>query len=437
MPKSGTHGKEFFKQQNSELISDVTKDFLTKPENNTIINLKDDKTLHLNLNLNCKSDSDSDSDSDMFADSPVDKLDSSETKPKAKKIEMLDNWDDADGYYKVIIGELLDNRYQVQSILGKGMFASVIRAVDITKEKDKLVAIKVIRNNEVMMKEGLKEISVLQKLNNSDPKDEKHVIRLIRNFDHKNHLCLVFENLYLNLRDVLKIYGRGIGINIKAVKQYSIQIFKALYLFQKCGIIHADLKPDNILINEAKTRLKVSDLGSATSIEELIVTPYMVSRFYRAPELILGATYNYAIDIWSIGCTLFELYTGEILFSGRSNNDMLRVIMEIRGKFGTKLLKSGTLTAEHFNTRSKMYEFLYQTVDKVTGNGFVKQIQFIQKPVLGKDIRSLVKAHFNSDYNSEDLRTIDLFIDLLDRCLITNPEKRITALDALNHPFLK
>ena len=79
------------------------------------------------------------------------------------------------------------------------------------------------------------------------------------------------------------------------------------------------------------------------------ITPYLVSRFYRAPEIILGLPYDYAIDMWSIGCTLYELYTGKILFTGDSNNRMLKAIMEIRGKLTPKLYKRGQLSGMHFD----------------------------------------------------------------------------------------
>ena len=157
-------------------------------------------------------------DDDMFAEAPptVEKKEKDSAKavpvPQAKALDMsmLDDWDDAEGYYKVILGELLDNRYHVQSNLGKGMFSGVVRATD--QRTKRLVAIKLIRNNETMYassivlcyvdadylrrkKAGLKEIEILQKLSQADPEDKKHLIRLERYFEHKGHLCMVFENL--------------------------------------------------------------------------------------------------------------------------------------------------------------------------------------------------------------------------------------------------
>lgn len=90
---------------------------------------------------------------------------------------------------------------------------------------------------------------MLKKLNDSDPEDKLHCVRLYRHFYHKNHLCLVFEPLCMNLREVLKKYGKDVGLHIKAVRSYALQLFYALKLLRKCNILHADIKPDNILVS--------------------------------------------------------------------------------------------------------------------------------------------------------------------------------------------
>jgi len=153
---------------------------------------------------------------------------------------------DKDGYYKLRPGEVLNGRYQVQTSLGKGMFSGVVRAVDITNKQ--LVAIKIMRKNDALRKGGFTEIAILQKLNESDPDGRKHIVRFYRHFDHQGHLCMTFENLSLNLREVLKRFGNNVGINLPATRAYAYQIFVALTHMRKCAIIHADLKPDNILV---------------------------------------------------------------------------------------------------------------------------------------------------------------------------------------------
>ncbi|KAL8919764.1 MAG: hypothetical protein Q9208_006630 [Pyrenodesmia sp. 3 TL-2023] len=371
---------------------------------------------------------------DMFAEAPVASTAHPETAkavpiPQSKGVDMsmLDDWDDDEGYYKVILGELLDNRYHVQSNLGRGMFSGVVRVTD--QKARKLAAIKIIRNNESMKKAGLKEVEILQKLAQADPEDKKHVIKLERIFEHKGHLCMVFENLSINLREVLKKFGRDVGINLKAVRAYAQQMFLGLTLLRKCNVLHADLKPDNVLINESRNVLKICDLGSASDASENEITPYLVSRFYRAPEIILGVPYDFGIDVWSVGCTLFELYTGKILFTGRSNNQMLRAIMECRGKFSHKILRKAEFGRQHFDD---LLNFRSVEKDKLTAKDVVRIINFT-KPT--RDLRSRVMA--NAQGMSEvEIKELYLFIDLLDRCLNLNPEKRCTPNEALKHPFI-
>lgn len=155
--------------------------------------------------------------------------------------------DDKDGYYKIRIGEVLNGRYQVQATLGRGMFSGVARAVDITTKQ--LVAIKMMRNNDALRKGGYTEIAILQKLNDADPENRRHIVKFERSFDHRGHLCMAFENLSMNLREVLRKFGNNVGINLKATKAYAYQSFVALAHMRKCSIIHADLKPDNILVS--------------------------------------------------------------------------------------------------------------------------------------------------------------------------------------------
>ncbi|KAK6347172.1 U4/U6 small nuclear ribonucleoprotein prp4 [Orbilia brochopaga] len=373
-------------------------------------------------------------DDDMFAPAPTKAKAVRPTDPKAliaqarpMDFNMLDDWDDLEGYYRVILGELIDGRYRVQANLGKGMFSGVVRAMDT--ESKKLVAIKIIRNNETMRKAGQKEIDILKKLAAHDPEDRKHCVRLERSFDHKGHLCLVFENLNINLREVLKKFGRDVGINLRAVRTYAQQLFLGLTLLKKCNILHADIKPDNILVNDSRNILKICDLGSASDASENEITPYLVSRFYRAPEVILGMPYDFAMDMWSVGCTLYELYTGKILFTGRTNNAMLKSMMECRGKFSQKMLKKGQFTPMHFD---EMLNFRSIEKDKLTNKDVVRVINFT-KPTRELKPRLLAST---SGMKDAEIKELNLFIDLLDRCLQLNPEKRITPLDALKHPFI-
>lgn len=340
------------------------------------------------------------------------------------------NWDDTEGYLRVILGETLDERYQIFAMLSKGMSASVVRARDL-RDNGREVAIKMIRVQESMYKAGLKEVSILRKLNDADPDDRKHVVRLERHFDYKGHLCMVFESLGMNLREVVRRYGRDVGLNMQAVRAYAHQLFLALSHLAKNSVIHADIKPDNVLVNDTKTLLKLCDLGSASSLSEMEITPYLVSRFYRAPEIILGQAYDCSIDVWSIGCTLYELATGKILFAGRTNNHMLLLMQEVRGRFTSKQIRKSQFGEQHFDDANA---FLSMEPDKDTGQNVVRRVM-LQKPT--SDLRSrLLPAEAAKQLKADELKMMNHFVDLLERCLELDPAKRIKPKDALEHAFL-
>ncbi|KAG1731200.1 kinase-like domain-containing protein [Suillus paluster] len=345
----------------------------------------------------------------------------------------LDSASDHEGYYQVILGEQLDGgRYQVFSSLGKGMFANVVRARALQEgETGKEVAIKIIRSQESMHRAGLKEVQILNKLKQADPEDKKHIVRLERTFEHRGHLCLVFESMSMNLRDVVKRFGKDVGLNIKAVRAYAHQLFLALSLLKKVNVMHADIKPDNILVNEQKTLLKLCDLGSASDASENDITPYLVSRFYRAPEIILGVPYDPALDIWSIGCTLYELYTGKILFPGRSNNQMLLLMMELKGRFNTKMIKKAKFGEMYFD---EMGGFESVETDRVTGSNVVRKVH-ISKP--SRDLRARLMPPASVKMKDDEMKLLTSFIDLLDRCMALDPARRITPKEALIHPFIR
>jgi serine/threonine-protein kinase PRP4 len=292
--------------------------------------------------------------------------------------EAHDNWDDSDGYYHFRPGDILNGQYQVFANQGRGVFSSVVRVRDLKAKppvggaREPEFVVKVIRNNEVMYKAGLREVEFLQLLEKNDPDHRRHCIHLVAHFEHHGHLCLVFEAFAFNLREIIKKYGAGLGLHISAVRSYAQQLVIALKLTKKCGLLHADLKPDNILvcccffhrsiafrihflcvefeqISEDNRTLKLCDFGSATATNDVEITPYLVARFYRAPEIMLGLPYDCAADMWSVGCTLYEMYTGKVLFAGKDNNEMLRMQQEARGAIPKRLLRRATFRDQHFD----------------------------------------------------------------------------------------
>jgi len=373
-------------------------------------------------------------DLDMFGDSPAleAQLDGPTLAAALTKGDqnsaLNENWDDADGYYRFRTGEILAERFQVFSSYGKGVFSTVLKAKDIAAN-DEEVAIKLIRNNETMHRAGLKELEILKLIANKDPESKRHIVRVHSHFEHKNHLCIVFEPMSMNLRQVIKKYGKSEGLSIEAVQIYAKQLFIALKHLRHCNILHADIKPDNILVADNKAALKICDLGSASYSNENEITPYLVSRFYRAPEIILGLPYSFPLDVWSVGCCLAELFTGKIMFPGKTNNEMLKLFMQVKGKFPKKLLRKAQFRELHFDEN---FNYLSKETEAITQKTIVKTIMNIQA---SRDLTTVLLPA-NLKLMDEDTKKVLALRDLLDKCFTLDPAKRMSVVQALHHPFL-
>lgn len=323
------------------------------------------------------------------------------------------NCDDGEGYYRASVGEILNARYRVLGTVGKGVFSTVLRCLDLhaTPAEDSdtnssVVAIKLIRNNDTMRNASQTEIKVLKTLGSRDPKDRKHCVRLLDHFEHRNHISLVFEPMQMNLREAMKKFGGKSGIAIQAVRIFARHLLIALSHLEACDVVHAgayrtidllvphvlcvDVKPDNILLDDKQTTVKVCDFGSAffrTDGTHHDPTPYLVSRFYRAPEIILGFPYDKAVDMWSIGCCLFEMFTGQVLFPGSTNNEMLKLFMQLKGKLPSKFIKRHrTVYLEQFQMEPHFTDemrFISRETDRVTGRGALLAVSDVRDLLLG------------------------------------------------------
>jgi serine/threonine-protein kinase PRP4 len=142
----------------------------------------------------------------------------------------------------------------------------------------------------------------------------------------------------------------------------------------------------------------------------------------------LGHPYDAGIDIWSVGCTLYELYTGKILFPGRDNNHMLLLIMELRGKFPHRVIRKSSFRAKHFD---EDLSFLFRDFDRASNHEVIRRMQNVN---VTRDLKSRIMPP-GKKMSEDEKKILGNFVDLLEKCLTTNPEKRIKAREALKHPF--
>ena len=282
----------------------------------------------------------------------------------APNVDQQQDWDDAEGYYKASIGELInmelprsstDIQFRVNGVIGKGVFSTVLKCAtesgsDASTNLPPQVALKCIRHNETMAKAALNEMRYLQRFTSSPG----IIPLLLPNgnvpLEFRGHTVLVFPYMEYNLRDVLAKFGKGVGLSLTAVRSYFGQMLAAATHLKNHNILHSDLKPDNILVSQDFSKVFLCDFGSAVSWSERVemITPYLVSRFYRAPEIILGLVPDYAIDLWSLAVTVAELFLGKVLFSGATNNDMLNTFMQHLGPFSNRLIRQHLVQTKRF-----------------------------------------------------------------------------------------
>ncbi|ORY50999.1 kinase-like protein [Rhizoclosmatium globosum] len=379
----------------------------------------------------------------------------------AKK-KLQNPWDDDKNDYIFREAEVWQDRFKIMRRLGKGSFGQVFEAYDM--RSDKSVAIKIIKNRRSFYNQALTEIRILELLNERDFDDSKSIVRMKEHFIHRDHLCIVYELLSVNLYEVIKA-GSFSGLTLDIIRKIAYHILQGLQLLSRSDVrvIHCDLKPENILLcHPKKAAVKVIDFGSSCFINERAYT-YIQSRFYRSPEVILGHSYTMAIDVWSLGCILYELFSGEPLFSGQTEHDQLLKIMDLIGlpphsmletaapqKVSTMFLKSGSPPNQKGNSTTSTYRPIVPPTFQTRGTTLYELLQtkfqrFVQ---LGKHLspngtstqvgptgnKANLPDHALKAYSS-CAAEFELFRDLVMRMLVYVPEERITPDEALDHPF--
>eukprot|EP00045_Choanoeca_perplexa_P015564 m.197721 g.197721 ORF g.197721 m.197721 type:complete len:1262 (+) comp17025_c0_seq3:219-4004(+) len=375
-----------------------------------------------------------------------------------ESVERADNGiDDADGNLIVHIrDELVDNHGRtltVLDLLGTGTYGQVFKARrQLTQD---LVALKVIKNREAYTRQSRMEVTALQHIattHNNAPERLKNLVTLLQNFEYNSHFCTVYELCGPSLYDLLKRRGLR-GLPLARVKHYTQQLLLGLTAIHEAGICHADLKPENILVNEhpKNSRLdvvKIIDFGSAFTTSTKHYYSYMQSRFYRAPETLLGLLkqgsnqrqfdFGTPMDIWSTACVAVELFIGRPLFCGSCHWDHLRHFHKLLGPFPPHMLEHGHLTSCFYriSSRTKTYRLRYYDEMKSMRDKKTKLHSPAASPRTRFGIATLndVMSQNKADLSSyEDRRA---FVSFLKGVFEYDPAKRLTAHQALKQTFL-
>ncbi|XP_070551677.1 dual specificity tyrosine-phosphorylation-regulated kinase 1A-like isoform X1 [Ptychodera flava] len=342
-----------------------------------------------------------------------------------------DGYDDDNYDYIVKNGEKWNDRYEIDSLIGKGSFGQVVKAYD--HEEQEYVAIKIIKNKKPFLNQAQIEVRLLELMNKYDSESKYYIVRLKRHFVFRNHLCLVFELLSYNLYDLLRNTNfRGVSLNL--TRKFAQQMCTALLFLAtpELNIIHCDLKPENILLcNPKRSAIKIVDFGSSCQLGQRIYQ-YIQSRFYRSPEVLLGIPYDLAIDMWSLGCILVEMHTGEPLFSGSNEVDQMNKVVEVLGLPPKHLLDQAPKARKFFDKLPDGTYILKKARDgkKYKSPGTRKLHDIIGAETGGPGGRRAGEhGHTLSDYLK--------FKDLILRMLDFDPTTRIKPYHALQHSFFK
>lgn len=294
----------------------------------------------------------------------------------------------------------LPSRYEPIKMIGKGTYGAVVSATD--KETGKGVAIKKLSKIEDIIdaKRVLREIIIMKNLTHENILGLLNVVYIPIENETLGDVYLVTELMETDLNRVIRSKQE---LSDEHIAYFTYQILRAFKFIHSANIIHRDLKPSNILLNE-HCDLKLWDFGLSRNLsiqKQEDLTEYVVTRFYRAPEIMLSShSYSNSVDVWSIGCTLCELISGKIIFPGENYIEQVNLILEKRG------------TPDE------------ETMEMISNDNAKKYIESLEK-------RDKIPMKDLIDYNDEKV------LDLIDRLLDLNPKRRITIGEAIKHPYLE
>eukprot|EP00210_Caulerpa_lentillifera_P004960 g4734.t1 len=288
----------------------------------------------------------------------------------------------------------VDEKFNLLKCVGKGAYGMVCSALD-TSNNEKVAIKKICRplSNNTNALRCLREINLLRQLNHPNIIEIKGVMKPASYEDQLRDVYVLYQCMDTDLHQIIQSKQ---PLTDDHFKFFIMQTLKGVKYLHSMDIIHRDLKPSNLLVN-ANCDLRIADFGLARSRNSRFnMTQYVVTRWYRAPEVMMLRPYSFKADLWSIGCILAELLLGKALFPGSGGLQTLRKIVEFIGR---------PIPADLTYLDANLQSFIYSL----------------------PDLGSKIDEQFPN--------ATELCRDLLKSLLQFNPEKRPTAQEALNHPW--
>ncbi|XP_077434528.1 homeodomain-interacting protein kinase 1-like [Vanacampus margaritifer] len=329
--------------------------------------------------------------------------------------------------------------YKVLSLLSCGTFGKVAKCRKM--DSDKTVAVKMIRNQGSFAEQAKMEIDTLQKvkmLQNS----KRHLVLWKRVFSDMGHICLEFEYLDKSLYDLMR-ERQFKPLQVKEIRPVVHQLASALNHLRHAHMIHADIKLENVMLIDHQRqpyRIKVGDLGLAHGASATKQNSNGQSHPYRSPEILLGAPYAEATDMWSAGCVAAFLYIGTHVYPGRTEYETIKYILETQGPFPEDILASGEKTGNFFQRDNKTSSWRVKTAECYQQEtGFtVRDTRKIKLTSLNhlQQLQPWVfdgKCPSDKDVHADDKQ---MFVDLLKGMLHLNASQRPTPRQVLAHQFV-
>ncbi len=336
--------------------------------------------------------------------------------------------------FEVVLGGLISSAssdYEVQDILGCGNFGEVAQCRKLATNE--MVAVKILKTKS-LIEEAKEEEEMLKKLKELSA-DKFNIVRWTDSFTYKGRFCLEFEKLDISLRKYLQ-KSPSQCLDLTEIRPIVQQLATALNFLKNSGIVHADLKSENIMMVDhlqQPLRVKVIDFGLAVDNPKSWRGATFQSLWYRSPEILLGCSFNEAIDVWSLGCIAAEMLMGNVLFPASDAFDLMRHISNTIGKPPDHLLAAGLYSKKYYRLKHAGQE-----PPKWKMKSIVKQTSKTCKTCTIKSLSDLKKGPhtLSGEEACADECDRDSFVDLLTKMLKVDAADRITPSQILQHPFL-